>query len=114
MAAAAKAGTSEPAVTVTKKVTVTPKPAERPGPATTVEGDGQYHVGEDMQAGTYKTAGPEKGTIIESCYWALTMDASGAFGAIIANDDLQGQVRVTVGKGEYFETNGCQGWIRVG
>ncbi|WP_424867554.1 hypothetical protein [Streptomyces sp. SAI-229] len=113
-AAPAEAGEPEPAVTVTEKVTVTPKPAKKPGAATTVEGDGQYLVGEDMQAGTYKTAGPEKGSIIENCYWARTKDASGEFGAIIANDNLQGQGRVTVNKGEYFETNGCQEWTKAG
>ncbi|MFF6809079.1 hypothetical protein ACFZAG_04170 [Streptomyces sp. NPDC012403] len=113
-AAPAEAGEPEPAVTVTEKVTVTPKPAKKPGAATTVEGDGQYLVGEDMQAGTYKTTGPEKGSIIENCYWARTKDASGEFGAIIANDNLQGQGRVTVNKGEYFETNGCQEWTKVG
>ncbi|GHE84878.1 hypothetical protein GCM10018789_11090 [Streptomyces werraensis] len=112
--APAEAGEPEPAPTVTEKVTVTPKPAKKPGAATTVEGDGQYLVGDDMQAGTYKTAGPEKGSIIENCYWARTKDASGEFGAIIANDNLQGQGRVTVNKGEYFETDGCQEWTKVG
>ncbi|MGW4022059.1 hypothetical protein [Streptomyces sp. NPDC005009] len=112
--APAEAGEPEPAVTVTEEVTVTPKPAKKPGAATTVEGDGQYLVGEDMRAGTYKTAGPDKGSIIENCYWARTKDASGEFGAIIANANLQGQGRVTVNKGEYFETNGCQEWTKVG
>lgn len=104
----------EPAVTVTEKVTVKPKPTKKPGPPTTVEGDGQYLVGEDMQAGTYKTAGPAEDGIIENCYWARTKDASGEFDAIIANANLQGQGRVTVNKGEYFETNGCQEWAKVG
>ncbi|MFD7703281.1 hypothetical protein [Streptomyces caelestis] len=113
-AAPAEAGEPEPAVTVTEEVTVTPKPAKKPGAATTVEGDGQYLVGEDMQAGTYKTAGPDKGSIIENCYWARTKNASGEFDAIIANANLQGQGRVTVNKGEYFETNGCQEWTKVG
>jgi hypothetical protein len=113
-AAAPDGGEPEPAVTVTKKVTVTPKPARKPGAATAVEGDGQYLVGEDMQAGTYKTAGPDRSGLIDNCYWARTKDASGEFGAIIANDNLQGQGRVTVNKGEYFETNGCQEWTKVG
>ncbi|MFI5569052.1 hypothetical protein ACIA6T_17225 [Streptomyces sp. NPDC051740] len=113
-AAPAEAGEPEPAVTVTEEVTVTPKPAKKPGAATTVEGDGQYLVGEDMQAGTYKTAGPDKGGVIENCYWARTKNASGEFDAIIANANLQGQGRVTVNKGEYFETNGCQEWTKVG
>ncbi|HEX5566740.1 MAG TPA: hypothetical protein VFY14_07410 [Streptomyces sp.] len=112
--AAPGGGKPEPTATVTEKVTVTPKPAKKPGPATTVEGEGQYLVGEDMQAGTYKTVGPAKGGFIENCYWARTKDASGEFGAIIANENLQGQGRVTVNKGEYFESKGCQEWTKVG
>ncbi|KUL73029.1 hypothetical protein ADL34_20825 [Streptomyces sp. NRRL WC-3605] len=115
--ASAEVGEPKPAVTVTEKVTVTPKPpkpAKKAGAATTVEGDGQYLVGEDMQAGTYRTAGPDKGSVIENCYWARTKNASGEFEAIIANANLQGQGRVTVNKGEYFETNGCQEWTKVG
>lgn len=63
-----------------------------------MEGDGQYLVGEDTKPGTYKT----------------DKDASGEFDAIIANENLQGQGRVTVNKGEYFETKGCQEWTKVG
>jgi hypothetical protein len=113
-AAAAESGDPEPVTKVTEKGKTTPKPAKKPGPDTTVEGDGQYLVGEDMQAGTYKTAGPDKGGIIEQCYWARTKDASGEFEAIIANANLEGQGRVTVNQGEYFETNGCQEWTKVG
>ncbi|MFI1048970.1 hypothetical protein ACH4U3_24795 [Streptomyces griseoruber] len=107
-------GEPEPATTVTEKVTVTPKSAKKPGAATTVEGDGQYLVGEDMQAGTYKTAGPDKSGFVDNCYWARTKDASGEFEAIIANANLAGQGRVTVRKGEYFETTGCLKWTKVG
>jgi hypothetical protein len=112
--AAARGGDPKPAATVTEKVTVTPKPAKKPGAATTVGGEGQYLVGEDMQPGTYKTAGPNHDSVIENCYWARTKDASGELGAIIANENLQGQGRVTVNKGEYFETKGCQEWTKVG
>ncbi|WP_240957761.1 hypothetical protein [Streptomyces chilikensis] len=107
----------EPAVTVTETATVKPKPpkpSKKPGPPTTVEGDGQYLVGEDMKAGTYKTAGPDRSGFVDNCYWARHKDASGEFGSIIANQNLQGQGRVTLNKGEYFETNGCQKWTRVG
>ncbi|MFK4146862.1 hypothetical protein [Streptomyces sp. NPDC004065] len=113
-AAATHGGKPEPAVTVTEKVTVKPKPAKKAGAPTTVDGEGQYLVGEDMQAGTYKTAGPDQSGFIDNCYWARTKDASGEFGAIIANENLQGQGRVTVNKGEYFETKGCQKWTKVG
>ncbi|WDM17278.1 hypothetical protein J3S85_14715 [Streptomyces lavenduligriseus] len=103
----------EPAATVTAKVTVTPKPAKDPGPAASVAGDGMYLVGEDMNAGTYKTAGPAD-SAIPNCYWARLKDASGEFDAIITNGNAQGQTRVTVRKGEYFQTSGCETWKKVG
>lgn len=110
----ADAAAPEPAATVTQKVTVTPKPAKKPGPPTTIDGDGQYLVGDDIQAGTYKTSGPEDDAFGFGCYWARLKNASGELGAIIANDNITGQARVTVHKGEYFETKGCQKWGKVG
>ncbi|WCN07386.1 hypothetical protein [Streptomyces sp. M92] len=108
----------EPAVTVTETVketvTAKPKPTKKPGPPASFDGDGQYLVGEDIQAGTYKTAGPQDDSIIPNCYWARLKDASGEFDAIIANDNLKGQGRVTLNKGEYFQTNGCQKWEKAG
>ncbi|MEU5170048.1 hypothetical protein [Streptomyces mutomycini] len=103
-----------PTVTVTKTATVTappPKPAKPKGPPTTIEGDGEYLVGEDMKAGTYKTAGPE-GSF--GCYWERASNASGEFDAIIANGNLDGSGRVTVNKGEVFKSTRCQEWKRVG
>ncbi|MBQ0983738.1 hypothetical protein KBZ10_04205 [Streptomyces sp. F63] len=114
----AGAAAPEPAATVTEKVketvTAKPKPAKKSGPPTSFDGDGQYLVGEDIQAGTYKTAGPDEDSVIPNCYWARLKNASGEFGAIIANDNLKGQGRVTLNKGEYFETNGCQKWEKAG
>jgi hypothetical protein len=104
----------EPATKVTQKATAAPKPAKKSGTAATVEGDGQYLVGEDMPAGTYKTAGPDKGGLIDNCYWARARDASGEFEAIIANANLEGQGRVTLNKGEYFEIKGCREWTKIG
>ncbi|MFF9686544.1 hypothetical protein [Streptomyces sp. NPDC014623] len=101
-----------PTVTVTTTVTAPPpKPAKPKGPPTTVEGDGEYLVGEDMKAGTYKTAGPE-GSF--GCYWERASNASGEFDAIIANGNLDGSGRVTVNKGEVFKSTRCQEWKRVG
>ncbi|MFD3609783.1 hypothetical protein ACFWXA_17220 [Streptomyces atroolivaceus] len=103
-----------PKVTVTKTATVTappPKPPKPKGPPTTVEGDGEYLVGEDMKAGTYKTAGPDGGF---GCYWERASDASGEFDAIIANGNLDGSGRVTVNKGEVFKSTRCQEWKRTG
>ncbi|WP_328563780.1 hypothetical protein [Streptomyces coelicoflavus] len=115
----APAAEAEPAPTVTETVTETetetvtakPKKTKEPGPATTFSGDGEYLVGEDIKAGTYKTAGPEGEW---GCYWERAKDASGEFGSIIANNNLEGTGRVTLNKGEYFKTNRCQEWKRVG
>ncbi|MCA2201716.1 hypothetical protein [Streptomyces sp. SMS_SU21] len=103
----------EPAPTVTETETVTAKPkkTEKPGPATTFSGEGEYLVGEDIKAGTYKTAGAEDEF---GCYWERASDASGEFESIIANNNLDGPGRVTLNKGEYFKTNRCQEWKRVG
>lgn len=87
------------------------EPKEETGPATTIPGDGQYLVGEDIKPGTYKTAGSAGS---HPCYWARLQDASGELGSIIANDNIKGQTRVALKKGEYFETNRCQEWQRVG
>lgn len=103
---------AEPAAAVTETVTVEPKQssAEENSQQTTIPGDGQYLVGEDIKPGTYKTAGADS----FSCYWARLKNASGELGSIIANDNIKGQTRVTLKKGEYFETKGCQDWKRVG
>ncbi|WP_244258106.1 hypothetical protein [Streptomyces sp. Tu 2975] len=105
---------AEPAPTVTETVTATPEPpkkAELPGPATSFEGDGEYLVGTDIKPGTYKTAGSD-GEF--GCYWARLKDASGEFDAIIANNNLKGPGRVNLNKGEYFQTQRCAEWTRVG
>ncbi|MFC9286960.1 hypothetical protein, partial [Streptomyces sp. NPDC057052] len=105
------AGKAAPAPTVTETVTARPKKTEPAGPATTFSGEGEYLVGEDVKPGTYKTAGSEGAF---GCYWERAKDASGEFGSIIANNNLEGPGRVTLNKGEYFKTNRCQEWKRVG
>ncbi|WP_225839960.1 hypothetical protein [Streptomyces sp. NK08204] len=107
---AAAAG-SKPAPTVTRTVTAKPKKTQKSGPVAGFSGEGEYLVGEDIKAGTYKTAGPDGEW---GCYWERAKDASGEFGSIIANDNLEGPGRVTLNQGEYFKTNRCQEWKRVG
>ncbi|MBG0813323.1 hypothetical protein HS045_03695 [Planomonospora sp. ID82291] len=105
---------AEPAPTVTETVTAEPEPSPEPeetGPATGMGGDGQYLVGEDIKPGTYKTAGAAEDS---GCYWARLKNASGELSGIIANDNITGPARVTLKKGEYFETNRCQEWKLVG
>lgn len=108
------AAKARPAPTVTETVTAKPEPPKKtkaPGPATSFSGDGEYLVGEDIAAGTYKTAGAD-GSI--GCYWERAKDASGEFESIIANNNLTGPGRVTLNKGEYFKTNRCAEWKRTG
>ncbi|MEU1913191.1 hypothetical protein [Streptomyces massasporeus] len=107
----AAAADSKPAPTVTKTVTAKPKKTQKAGPAVSFSGEGEYLVGEDIKAGTYKTAGPDGGF---GCYWQRAKDASGEFDSIIANNNLEGPGRVTLNKGEYFKTNRCQEWKLVG
>ncbi|MBZ9645322.1 hypothetical protein [Streptomyces sp. PSKA30] len=107
----AEAAAPEPAPTVTETVTAEPKQTKAPGPATSFSGEGEYLVGEDIKAGTYKTAGPDGAF---GCYWERAKDASGEFGSIIANNNLNGPGRVTLNSGEYFKTNRCQEWTRAG
>ncbi|MFC9910179.1 hypothetical protein [Streptomyces sp. NPDC127197] len=102
---------AEPGPTVTETVTASPKETKQPGPATSFSGEGEYLVGEDIKPGTYKTAGPEDEW---GCYWERAKDASGEFDSIIANNNLNGPGRVTLNNGEYFKTNRCQEWTRVG
>ncbi|MGW5633966.1 hypothetical protein [Streptomyces sp. NPDC003832] len=78
---------------------------EPEGPLTSID-EGTYLVGEDVKAGSYKTSGPSD----SMCYWSRNKDDSGELDSIIANDILQGPGRVTVNRGEIFETNGCDTW----
>ncbi|MFB7605352.1 hypothetical protein [Streptomyces gardneri] len=100
----------DPASEVVEEPDPTPPPAEETGPADHFPGDGEYLVGEDIEAGTYRSAGPADSF---GCYWARLKDASGEFEAIIANNNLQGPGRVTLKKGEYFQTQRCQEWKKV-
>jgi hypothetical protein len=118
--------TAAPAPAPTVTVTVTAKAAAprsssgavsggtpTTGAATTVAGDGEYLVGQDMQPGTYRTAGPADGSGGD-CYWQRSKDSSGSMDSIIANDNLAGSGRVTVSKGEVFKSTGCQNWVKTG
>lgn len=119
---------ARPAPTVTVTFTAKPVPAsaDKPGRAAepaekaaaaegldTTVGQGSYLVGEDIAAGTYKTGGPTASDV-PLCYWARAKDSSGEVGSIIANGTPEGPSRVTVNKGETFETNGCKQWTKVG
>lgn len=106
----AQTATGDPKPETTKPALGKPKPTAKPGPPTSFDGDGEYLVGKDIAAGTYRTAGPAD----FGCYWERDKDSSGEFESIIANDNLNGSGRVTVRKGEICKTQGCQTWKKVG
>jgi hypothetical protein len=83
------------------------------GPPSEV-GDGTYQVGTDIDAGRWKTAGPDKSSVFPVCYMARHKDDSADFRSIIANDSLQGPGSVTVKKGEFLELKGGCTWTKVG
>ncbi|MCO1657692.1 hypothetical protein [Pseudonocardia humida] len=83
---------------------------EPTGPLTTF-GAGVWEVGVDIAAGKYKTTGTDG----YGCYYARLKENDGSLGDIISNGFVQGPATVTV-KAEdgYFETSGCEEWVRAG
>lgn len=108
--------TSTPARTVRVTVTASahapsaqPVKTAPPAPAKTqtVDGDGTYLVGTDIQPGRWKTNGGD------FCYWARLKDDSGDFDAIITNHAGAGQATVTIARTDgAFTTTGCGTWTR--
>lgn len=96
----AKQTTLPPAVTDTE-----PSPGKKSPKVTGVEA-GSWTVGEDIPAGTYKVVEKADGT----CYWARLKPN----GDIIANNIGGGLPKITLKKGEVFETSNCPLWKKVG
>jgi hypothetical protein len=91
-------------VTVIKKVA-----APAPAPSAVIE-DGQWEVGVDVSAGSYKvTAAVDPDAM---CYWKITQ--TGKSDNIIDNDIVTGgKPTVTVKRGQDFTTEDCGTWARV-
>ncbi|MFF7290222.1 hypothetical protein [Streptomyces griseorubiginosus] len=76
-----------------------------------IPGDGTFLVGQDVQAGTYRSEGKNK----YSCYWARLSDTSGEGDAIIANGVAEGPAIVKVAAGDKaFQTTDCKPWTKIG
>ncbi|GAB3847318.1 hypothetical protein GCM10029963_28580 [Micromonospora andamanensis] len=92
------------------------KPAESSKPAKpadtipTIE-DGTWTVGSDVPAGTYRVV--EKIGADSLCYWSITK--TGSNGENIIKNDLgaKGLPRVTLKKGQDFETSDCGVWQKI-
>lgn len=77
--------------------------------ANTFDGDGTFIVGTDIQPGTYKAdASP-------GCYWARLSGLGGSVSDIIANDNADGPVVVTISpKDKAFTDARCGSFTKVG
>ena len=109
--ATTSSGSSNPTVASTARAAA-PVAAKPKGPATSFSGDGDYQVGVDIKAGTYRSAGPGSDGL---CYWERDSNASGDPSAIIDNDTPTGSAIVTIEPSDkYFKTSGCQEWTMAG
>jgi hypothetical protein len=71
-------------------------------------GEGDWAVGVDVQAGTYRTTEAVSG----DCYWEINSDANGD--NIVANDIVSGgRPTVTLQNGQYFSSSRCGDWRKV-
>lgn len=107
-AAGASSTAAGPTVaTVSSAAVPTPSAKLAAKPAATIE-DGVWTVGDDVPAGTYKvTAALTAGA---GCYWKITK--TGTNGSDIIDNALPkgGLPRVTLKKGQDFETKRCGTW----
>ena len=80
-----------------------PTPAPPPGPKTTIDADGTYAVGKDIQPGTYSSAGPVGDG---ACYWKRTNGTDIVDNALSKKAQIV-QIEPT---DTSFTTNECQAW----
>lgn len=68
--------------------------------------DGTWTVGEDIKAGTYRTAS----AVSSRCYWGIYR--SGSNGSDIIDNDIPkgGRPTVTLSKGQDFKSSNCGDW----
>lgn len=86
-----------------------PPPPPPPQPKTTIDHDGTYSVGTDIDPGTYSSAGPVgSGT----CYWKRVGGPSG--GDVVDNALSKKPQVVQIDPGDKtFKTDGCQPWQKT-
>lgn len=76
---------------------------------TVISGNGAYLVNADFRAGTYRSTGND------GCYWERASSADGDTRSIIANDNADGQLIVTISATDkVFKTSRCKVWKRIG
>jgi hypothetical protein len=80
-----------------------PAPAPPPAPKTTIDADGTYAVGKDIQPGVYSSAGPVGDG---ACYWKRANGSSIVDNALSKKPQVV-QIEAT---DTTFTTNECQSW----
>jgi hypothetical protein len=80
-----------------------PAPAPPPAPKTTIDADGTYAVGKDIQPGVYSSAGPVGDG---ACYWKRPNGSSIVDNALSKKPQVV-QIEAT---DTTFTTNECQSW----
>ena len=80
-----------------------PAPAPPPAPSTTIDADGTYTVGKDIQPGTYSSAGPVGDG---ACYWKRVNGTSIVDNALTRKAQVV-QIEPT---DTAFTTTQCQPW----
>jgi hypothetical protein len=80
---------------------------EREAKKNTVNGDGNYEVGVDIAAGTWKNA--DRG---DDCYWSVNADSNGS--DILENANGGGPQTLTLEDGQFLEVARCGTWRKVG
>jgi hypothetical protein len=84
----------------------TPQPTPVPTPAGVTFDDGDYIVGTDVLAGTYRTREPAF-----LCYWERLSGFGGTLDEIIANGSGGGYHVITIAAGDAgFSSSGCGTW----
>lgn len=79
------------------------------GGATSFAGTGTFLVGRDIQPGTYRAPAQA------GCYWERDKDTSGTLDSIIANDNADGPVVVTIAPTDAaFKAQGCATFTKIG
>lgn len=82
--------------------------AEATAKANTFPGTGTYLVGSDIQPGTYRAAASS------GCYWERESGTGGSVGDIIANDNADGPVVITVRSSDAaLKVSGCADFHKI-
>lgn len=85
----------------------------KPKPAPATIGEGTHEVGRTVKPGKYTTTGAVVG-VLTLCYWDVrTGSETGDIGAQGVRNKADAPGIVTLRKGQFFTTSGCETWTPV-